>query len=170
MSFVFAMIPFFVSLIFLCRNVLILTGYYKEPILRTFEKYGDLETIYYPLPALLLWSGLLLFSLQLALNLPLALDWFGIVLILLSVGAYAKPQIATRFPQIFMSYPRWYFKLREDTSRYERRRIAYMWLWLPRRLRWAYNNNDQAFQQWTDLVILSTMRYDDSDSDWFLYR
>lgn len=169
MSFTFAALGFFLSLGFLARNVLILTGYYKEPILRTFEKYGDLEIIYYPLPAFLLWSGVLLFCLYFMLNLPLALDWLGIILILLSIGAYAKPEIAARFPEIFMHYPRWYFDLREDTSRYERRQLAYMWLRLPKRLRQAYNNNDQAFSQWADLVIIATMRYPNTDEDWYYH-
>lgn len=169
MSITIAIIIFFVSLIFLCRSVLIITGYYKEPILRTFEKYGDLETLYYPLPAILVSTGTLIFALDSLLAIPLPLALPGIGLILLSLLAYAKPEIAARFPYIFMSYPRWYFDLRKDTSRYERRRIAYMWLWLPVRLRWVYNNNDQAFRQWADLVIMSTMRYDDSDHDWFYH-
>ena len=35
-------------------------------------------------------------------------------------------------PQIFLAFPRWYAELRERTTREERRRIAYMWLCLPR--------------------------------------
>jgi hypothetical protein len=42
------------------------------------------------------------------------------------------------------------------TTRAERRRLAYMWLRLPAKLRLIYNSNDRAFMEWADMVILST--------------
>jgi hypothetical protein len=165
-----ALIPLVVSIAFLLRIGLILVGLLKGPILQTFEKYGDAETIYYPLPSLLMWSGIFLLSITAVLT-----DTLGVVLptsiigIGLLVGAYLafnSPDIARQYPRLFMSYPRWYFELRDRTSRYERRRLAYMWLWLPYRLRMIYNGSDRAFNQWADLVILATMRFEDNPDAW----
>lgn len=160
-----ALILLLVSIALLIRTGLIMTGVWKEPILHTFEKYGDVETVYYPLPSLLLWSGVLIISTTPWMMAPLR-SWVplvvpGIALIYASYHAYIHPEIAKQYPHIFMSYPRWYFELRERTTRYERRRIAYMWLCLPRRMQWAYNGSDPAFNQWADLVIMATMTYEE---------
>lgn len=160
-----ALIPLLLSIILLIRTGLIMTGMWKGPILQTFEKYGDVETVYYPLPSLLLWSGVLIISATPWMMAPLR-SWVplvlpGIALLFASYYAYMHPEFASQHPKIFMSYPRWYFDLRERTTRYERRRIAYMWLCLPRRMRWAYNGSDPAFKQWADLVIMATMTYEE---------
>ena len=163
------LIPVIISLIFLLRIGLILMGLLKGPILQTFEKYGDQETVYYPLPSILLWMGILLISLTVyfaqatTITLPTGLP--GVLLIIGSYLAYTNPHIARQYPQIFMIYPRWYYQLRDRTSRYERRRLAYMWLWLPQRLRLIYNASDRAFNQWADLVIMASMRYDEEDPE-----
>lgn len=166
----FTLIPLILSLIFLMRTVLMMAGFLKGPILATFEKYGDAENVYYPLPSLLLWSGMLVLSVGPWIA-PGLRSWVPIVLpsLLLFIGAYAaytNPDFALQHPDIFLSYPRWYYELRERTSRYERRRIAYMWLTLPPRLRLAYNGSDRAFNQWADLVIMATMRYDEDPTLW----
>jgi hypothetical protein len=162
-------IPLFVSLGFLIRTTLIMVGILKGPILHTFEKYGDTETIYYPLPSLLLWGGVFVVTCAFWLAAPLgswaAIAMPGILLIGGAYYAYTHPEIAQQYPQIFMSYPRWYFELRERTSRYERRRIAYMWLWLPRRMQMAFNGSDQAFNQWADLVIIATIPFEEDIGD-----
>ena len=168
MSFLY--IPLIVSIACLLRIGLILIGLLKGPILATFEKYGDQENIYYPLPSILLWSGLLVLTttalIAERMNVFLPGGFVGILMMGLAYLAYTHPEIAQQYPQIFMSYPRWYFDLRERTSRYERRRLAYMWLWLPRRLRLIYNGSDAAFNQWADLVILATMRFEDNPDHW----
>jgi hypothetical protein len=157
-----------VSVALLAREVLILGGLLKDPILRGFEKYGDLESVYYPLPALLLWSGLLLFSLApiaapaLGSTVPLALP--GLLLLAAAVWSRLHPELARQHPGLLMRYPRWYADLRERTTRYERRRLAYLWLTLPWRLRLRYNGSDSAFNHWADFVIMATMRYDEQAS------
>ena len=170
MSTFFFIIPLLISIGFLLRIGLILIGLLKGPILHSFEKYGDTETVYYPLPSILLWGGILVLSAtsmlaqQLRVLMP---SWFiGAMMIAGGYVAYAHPEVARHYPQIFMSYPHWYYDLRERTSRYERRRLAYMWLWLPPRLRLIYNGSDAAFNQWADLVILATMRYEDNPEHW----
>src|SRR5690606_37559229 len=69
-----------ISLALLIRTVLIAIGLLKGPVLQTFEKYGDDETIYHPMPAMLLWTGMLLITVSPAIAaaldaavLPLAL-------------------------------------------------------------------------------------------------
>lgn len=155
-----------ISLAFLIRTVLITIGLLKGPVLQTFEKYGDDETIYHPMPALLLWTGMLLITVSpviaAALDaavLPLALP--GILMLGANYLLVTHPEVAREHPNIFLIYPRWYHELRSRTSRYERRRIAYKWLWLPPRLRLVYNTNDRAFSQWADLVIMATMDIDE---------
>lgn len=165
-----ALIPLVISLVFLIRIGLILIGLMKGPILQTFEKYGDAENIYYPLPSMLLWAGVLVLSVTAFMadraDIILPTAPLGLLLLIAAYFAYTHPEIARQYPQIFMSYPRWYFELRERTSRYERRRLAYMWLWLPRRLRLIYNGSDYAFNQWADLVIMATMRFEDDPDHW----
>ena len=165
-----ALIPLLISLGFLLRTAMVLTGLLKGPILETFEKYGDIGNVYYPLPSILLWGGILVLSVTSLIadraSIFLPTMPIGLLLVIASYAAYTNPQIARQYPRIFMSYPRWYFELRERTSRYERRRLAYMWLWLPRRLRLIYNASDHAFNQWADLVILATMRYEDNPDHW----
>jgi hypothetical protein len=76
------------------------------------------------------------------------------------VGAYFSyryPHLTGQKHGLFLNHPRWLFELGERTSRLERRRIAYMWLRLPLRLRLIYNSNDRAFLEWADMVILSTL-------------
>ncbi len=166
-----------VSMALLARELLILSGLLKDPVLRGFEKYGDVETIYYPLPALMMWAGLLLCCLGalaapvLGSALPLALPG----MLLLAAALWRKPRasLARWFPNALLRYPRWYFDLRERTSRYERRRLAYLWLTLPWQLRLRYNGSDRAFNHWADLVIMATMRYDEdaslSQENWQFY-
>ena len=160
------LLPLCVAL--LARELLILAGLLKDPILRTFEKYGDLESVYYPLPALLLWFGLLLFCLA-----PLAAPALGgagplflpgLGLMGAALWCHLHPDLARQHPNLLMRYPRWYADLRARTSRYERRRLAYLWLTLPWRLRLRYNGSDRAFNHWADFVIMATMRYDEQAS------
>lgn len=148
------------SLFFLGRLVLILGGVLKDPVLRVSERYAVEDDLYYVLPALLLWSGVLLLSGGLTLMLMTGMRFpvylVGVLLMLLAYAAEAHPQIAKEYPTLLLSYPRWYAELRERTTREERRRIAYMWLWLPARMRLYYNSHDRAFHLWADLIIIST--------------
>jgi hypothetical protein len=148
------------SLFFLGRLVLILGGVYKDPVLRVSERYAVEDDLYYVLPQLLLWSGVLLFSGGLTLMLMTGMRFpvylIGVALMLLAYAAEEHPEIAKEYPNLLLSYPRWYADLRLNTTREERRRIAYMWLWLPARMRLYYNSHDRAFHLWADLIIIST--------------
>lgn len=158
-----------ISLFLLGRQSLILSGLYKDPVLRISERYAERDDLYYALPWLLLWIGLMFFSGGLLLlyvvryTFPIYL--IGLLLFALAYGAHDHPEIANRYAQVLLSYPRWYAELRERTTREERRRIAYMWLSLPRGMRLYYNSHDPAFLQWADLVILSTTSYTVEDAE-----
>jgi hypothetical protein len=149
------------SVFFLGRLALILGGVLKDPVLRVSERYAVEDDLYYPLPGLLLWVGVFVLGggliLMLALGVRIPVYLMGVVLMLLAYAAEEHPQLAKDYPTLLLSYPRWYAHLREYTTREERRRIAYMWLWLPRRLRLYYNSHDRAFYQWADMIILSTI-------------
>jgi hypothetical protein len=147
----------------LARLTVILVGMYKEPLLRLFEKYGDEENQFHIIPRVLLYSGLLLYSLRSALAgliaIPPTVDLLGI---LLMICGY----FYTRFPEewktqkvVIGGLPAWYVELRARTTREERRRIAYMWLRLPLRTRLLYNANNRAFFLWADLVIMATLQF-----------
>jgi hypothetical protein len=149
------------SAAYIARSVLILIGVYKDPILRQFEKYGDDESIYYPIPFLLLAMSIFAFTLAELVSRNIRsgfLLWLpGILLLVGAVLLYERRDIAERYPQIFLAFPRWYHQLREDTNRLERRRIAYMWLRLPWRTQLIYNSNSTAFLVWADLIVMGTV-------------
>lgn len=149
---------FIIFTYFLGRMMLIIIGVYKGPVLRASYKYGDREQYYESLPQILMWlglwsiaSGILLASVVPNSFVPMQTVGFFLLFFAAIAGAY--PLIGLRF----FKYPTWYFDLIEETGRQERRRIAYMWLKLPPRLRFLYNSNTHAFRQWTDMVILSTI-------------
>ena len=161
------LIPVLVSIAFFLRIGLIMTGMLKGPILHTFEKYGGDEELYYPLPAPVTLVRRDSYQPDRAAggerqHLP-AHRGSRSVAAGLAFVARNHPEFAREHPDIFLHYPRWYHQLRARTSRYERRRLSYMWLWLPRRLRLIYNGSDRAFNQWADLVIMASMRYDEED-------
>jgi hypothetical protein len=140
------------------RIVLIAVGVLKGPVFRSSEKYGDREDFFQLLPQALFWGGLWFSATGVAVRLvgdvPIyATELLGTVLIVLSGVAFVFPQIGLRY----FRFPVWYFELKERTTRYERRRIAYMWRRLPLNLRLIYSSNHRAFQDWSDMVILGTI-------------
>lgn len=153
---------FIVVLILFTRSLLILIGRLKDPILRVFQNYGEPEVYYNPLPALLFWFGSLLILIRhLMINYwrPASslMMMFVIVCYLLAYFSSIRPDVFGQRGGTILGNPSWLRDLTERTSRYERRRIAYMWLHLPPRLRIVYNSNDRAFREWADMVILSTL-------------
>ncbi len=145
---------------YLIRAGLILGGLLKSPVLRGFERYSAFNDTYYPLPGLLTGMGLFVLCLGILLRrlsgttFPTHLP--GLVILLLAIIAYRAFGLASRFPGLFLALPRWYAELRERTTREERRRIAFMWLTLPRQTRLHYEWHTRAFTHWVDLVIVST--------------
>jgi hypothetical protein len=116
----------------------------------------------------LMWSGALIFMASLWAAQLRALSFgancIGVIILVAGAAGYHYYTIVAKYHFMFLKLPRWYHELRDRTSRYERRRIAYMWLHLPLRLRITYNSSDRAFSQWADFVIMGTIREEEMDS------
>ncbi len=150
------------SIVFLVRSTLILVGYLKEPILHTFSEYGPREKLYMPAQPLLAWSGALSVCAGMWAaryeSLSSTLIILGILAEIVVALGYTYGEQAEKIHLKLLKYPIWYHDLRERTTRYERRRIGYMWLTLPLRARLSYNSSDRMFMIWADFVIMGTVR------------
>lgn len=150
----------FVCIIFIARSALIMIGYLKSPVIHTFERYGETETLYMPLVPLLFWSGLLAATVgtwspaYLQISFPLV--GLGFLSMVFAVFSYQSYEFTVKWHYRFLRLPRWYHELRERTTRYERRRIAYAWLRMPWRAQLIYNSDDRAFFIWADYIIMGT--------------
>ncbi len=157
----FALILFFVSVFFLARSLLVFIGLLKDPILEVFSRYGPEEYPYIPLLPILVWTGVFLFTLgtwlSVTLNFAATVGLIGGMVLVCALLGYRYYYGFARWHRRLLKYPRWYYELLARTDRYERRRIAFAWLRLPRRLRAAYNSNTQAFLIWTNFVIMSVV-------------
>lgn len=145
-----------VSGVFLARTVLIIAGYLKGPVLQRFEKYGPEEFFYQPIPMFLVALSAFLISFNEAVGMGAPIAPLIVLFLLFAYILWTTPEISQRFSNVLLRYPYWLTELKERTGRYERRRIAYMWLRLPRKLKSVYNSNDRAFQEWADFIILGT--------------
>lgn len=151
------------ALVFIGYIVLTVAGMNKGPVLETFEKYGDdVDAFFFPWPRLMLALAVVTFCISYLMrhNVPSTVP-FNLIALLLVFGAYPVNGIRERLhdkPYQMLILPTWYSKLQTETTRYERRRIAYMWLRLPLRTRLIYNASDRLFFQWVDLVIMATVR------------
>lgn len=160
---VFFALLLMVSLGFFTETLLALVGLHKGAVLNTFEKYGGEDPVYYPWARVFFWLGMLAFSAG-AIFAPylgslVIGNLAGVLFLMLAFGARQyQHYIVETGGKILVLMPPWYRKLLEITSRYERRRIAYMWLHLPLRTRLIYNASDRLFFQWAELVIMSTTR------------
>lgn len=146
------------SVIMTIRAVLIVTGIYKDPILASFEHYGE-EKIFSPIVGLVMW-GWISINLFLFLLLPttlVVLLGFGVATVFLSVR-YDLDKFMLRNQGVFRRFPHWYYELFHLTDREERRKIAYMWLHLPFTTRMLYNANTHFFKLWAEQVLLTIAR------------
>jgi hypothetical protein len=149
-----------VSVLFLTRTLFIIIGWHKGPVLKQFEKYGDDENFYYWLPSFIGWLGVFIVSgnfwVEAVWGVAYPFTFFGGLLIVMAYAVYRYPSFLGHPPALLLTHPRWLHELRGRTTRLERRRIAYMWLHLPLKLRLIYNSNDRAFLHWADMIIIST--------------
>jgi hypothetical protein len=156
-----ALILTVLSAAYLVVVILVAAGLYKDPVLRQFEHYAEEDDSFHLLPSMLLGAGLfsltggVLFSATLAPRFPTIV--LGMLFLLAAYTARMQREKLNRYPQIFLTFPRWYAELRERTTREERRKIAYMWLCLPRSMRLHLNGSDHHFTTWADQVILATV-------------
>lgn len=149
------------SVIFLGWVVLIAAGFYKDPVLRHFERYAERDDSFCLVTPMLFGLGTLafcggfLFTEAVAPRFPTFL--FSFIFLIAALWTRENQRMLTAHPQIFLAFPRWYAELRERTTREERRHIAYMWLALPRSMRLHLNGSDHHFMIWADHVILATV-------------
>jgi hypothetical protein len=140
------------------RALLMVIGFYKDPVLASLEKYGN-EQVYSPMFSLVIW-GILLFYVLLFwyLNTGMMVALGTVIMIPLASFKEGFENFLEEHPNFFRSFPRWYCELVKRTDRQERRRIAYMWLYLPTRTRMLYNAHPSLFNQWVEQVILTISR------------
>ncbi|GAB1420573.1 hypothetical protein MASR2M15_06770 [Anaerolineales bacterium] len=137
------------------RSILIVIGIYKDPVLGKLSVYGE-ENIYVPALNMLLWS-----TIMLLLFIGFIVDtvaYFILILVfmcMIFIFYNSLRNLVLKYLQELALYPKWYQVLMMKADRDERRRIAYLWLNLPLRLRLVYSTNDHLFEQWTDLVLMS---------------
>jgi hypothetical protein len=167
MATIIMMSLFVLTLANIARSILIILGYYKDPILRSFEQYGPAEYIPMPLFTLIIWAGAFVLSFSVwsyatfKINVPMV--GLGFFLVIAGcLGFYLYSTISKWYFRLF-PYPSWHRELLGRTTRYERRRIAYMWMHLPFRLRLTYNSSDSSFFLWADFVIMGTIRDEESE-------
>ena len=158
---IFALVGLFGSFMMLFRLLLMLTGQLKGPVLGYFERYGESEGHFFPVPSLLFWSGMVIlftgFALERLVRFDFPSELLAVIFFVAAWLAFSGKEWVESYVSRLPKLPRWYGELYETTTRHERRRIAYMWLRLPLRTRLLYNANNNAFRQWTEMVILATL-------------
>jgi hypothetical protein len=162
----------FLGILFVCvclvpilNALLIILGRIKTPVLQSFERYGEAEIIYHPLLQLLIWTGLLIGGARIYAgivydNLYALFDAPLVMGLVFALWRRYADQLRPRFDR-HLILPQWYRELLQRTSRYERRRIAYMWLHLPQNTRAALDTDTTAFLHWADLVIMGNVLEED---------
>jgi len=144
-----------IAFIMTTRYALVVTGAYKDPILASFQHYGE-EQIFSPPVALVVWATVLIYiSLYWYFNPSLV---FGIGLMaVIPLGALHGifRQMLHTHKDFLRQYPQWAYEIIQMTDREERRRIAFMWLALPTSTRMIYNANNHHFRQWVEQVLLT---------------
>jgi hypothetical protein len=158
-----------VCLFFTFRAVVIIGGWWKEPVLRTFRSYGS-EVRYYPVAHFLAWLCASLLMLMIILyprRTPSLVLFGGLMLLFAILWAHNYPEHVKALFDRLPIYPLWHRRLRDYTSRYERRRIGYLWLRLPIHLRALLNRHDEIFLQWSDFVVMGSVMEEDISRERF---
>lgn len=144
----------------------IIGGLYKDTMMSNFRQYGE-ERRMYPLVRFLV--SLAALCLFLAIWIPGLL--ITSVLTALCIALIGGALAISRVDWLRGSLPRWYFSLLQETTRQERRAIAYAWLRLPFRTRLRLNGDSYAFRVFVDEVRL-TVIYGarDPDDPWVAWQ
>lgn len=143
------------TFIMMVRSVFVVSGTYKDPVLASFERYGE-ERIFSPSIALLVWAGCFAYvSLYWYVSGSVAMVLGVVILVLAGSLHSAISELVHKYKNFLRKYPPWYDEIVQMTDREERRRIAYMWLFLPAKTRMVYNTNNVLFKQWVEQVLLT---------------
>ncbi len=109
-----------VGAVLIVRVILIGTGFYKEPLLRTFERYAQIDDSYNLLPPLLLGMGVFALGAGFLFAGTVTTQYtpvlFAAVFFACAYYAHDKRTWMAQYPDIFLSLPHWYVELRERTN------------------------------------------------------
>jgi hypothetical protein len=153
----------------------IVSGLYKDPLLARFRAYGK-ERYPYPLCRLLdvlgVWCLMMASMLDaLTVHTHRTNSAAAGLFLVMSVMALGASMTARHKPALREALPRWYFTLLRTADRHERRRIAFAWLRIPRRMRWRLNGDQKAFGTWADTVRMTvTYGARDPDDPWATWQ
>ncbi|MBE2184123.1 MAG: hypothetical protein IAE89_11900 [Anaerolineae bacterium] len=146
----------------LARMMILISGHWKGPILRTCEPYAPEEPIFDPIPSILFWAGSLILTISTGLTVFARIEApiyiIGALLMIIGFWIGQREREGRLRIMEWLPLPAWYKTLKERTTREERRHIAYMWLNLPESTRAHFNDSDMAFAKWVDLMIMSTVQ------------
>lgn len=146
--------------VLLVRAVMIAAGLHKGPVMAFLAQYTSDDT-YYVLPGVFGWLTLFLWAgaTSLAFIEPrtAGAQVLAVPAALLTLAAWAARGAAgTTWPWL-TALPAWLNEMSAFTTREERRRIAFLWMRLPKQAQLHYSVSAYHFHLWCDLVILGTV-------------
>jgi hypothetical protein len=153
----------------------IVSGLYKDPLMARFRTYGK-EQHHYPFCRLVeifsVWCVMMASMLDAMTVRTRNTNSFAPALFLIAgLVALGVSFAARRKATLREALPRWYFTLLRTANRHERRRIAFAWLRIPRRMRWRLNSDQKAFGTWADTVRMTvTYGARDPDDPWATWQ
>jgi hypothetical protein len=150
----------------------IISGMFKNSLMAYLRHYGEDEPIY---PVCRLLAAASAFCLMTAIVMYHSVmpssylyrlfppETFEVM----ALAGLVANLLIRRQNDLRQALPRWYFTLLHETSRQERRQLAFAWLRIPFRLRWRLNGDQASFYVWSELVRLTVIygAYD-PDSPW----
>lgn len=144
----------------IARLALLMSGRWKGPIIAGWTRYQPEEARFDPLPALVLWSGLLstIVGMATVSTSTVEAPLYAIGLVLLMLAYVLHNWHGRARLRDALALPRWLAALEQRSTREERRHLGWMWQRLPRATRQHLNDDDRAFAVWADLVMLTTIQ------------
>ncbi len=151
----------------------LVSGMLKDPLMTRLRMYGS-ERHYYPfcrfLDILGAWS-LMIASMLDALRDRSNNVYAPAIFLTISAIAFGGSLISRQVRAVRELLPEWYFNLQRHASREERRRIAFAWLRIPKKMRWRLNGDRNSFDVWADMVRLSVIYgARDPDDPWAAWQ
>lgn len=150
----------------------IVSGMYKNSMMAYLRRYGE-ELPIYPVCRLLAAASVFCLTTAILMYNSVAPSSYLYRLFppetfeVMAVGGLVANLLIRRRAGLRDALPRWYHDLMRETSRQERRQLAFAWLRVPPRLRWRLNGDQASFHVWSELVRLTVIygAYD-PDSPW----
>lgn len=140
----------------------VISGMFKNPLMAHFRRYGE-DLNLYPVCRLLAAAGL--FCLMIAMlmyNIMQPTSYFyrlfpPSLFLILTIIFFGANLLIRRQPTLREALPVWYHDLMHNSTRQERRQLAFAWLRVSYRLRWRLNSDQSSFRVWAELVRLTVI-------------